>query len=294
MITRRRLSALALASLAAYTAFSRGASARASFGGLADAFERIEQRSGGRLGVGVIDTASGAFIGHRSDELFPMCSTFKLLCAAAVLRRVDAGTEQLARRIAVTQADVLDYAPITKPHAGGEMAIFELCDAMVTMSDNTAANLLLNTMGGPTSVTNLARSIGDTVTRLDRTEPELNTAIPGDVRDTTSPRAMARSVETLTLGSALSPKSRAQLNTWLIGCKTGDARLRGGLPKGWLVGDKTGSGDNGTSNDAAVIWPTGHAPLIITAYLTLSGADAGQRAATFAASSKAVADTIEG
>jgi beta-lactamase class A len=293
MLTRRRFTTTTLGAIAGATTIGRHASALDnSLSGLAEAFARIEADSGGRLGVGVLDTGTGATAGHRGDELFPMCSTFKCLCTAAILSRVDAGKEQLGRRIPVTSADLLDYAPVTKQRAGGDMTVAELCEAAVTLSDNTAANLLLASMGGPSAITQYARAIGDNVTRLDRTEPELNTAEAGDPRDTTTPLAMARNLQTLTLGVALLPASRDQLNAWLIGCKTGDTRLRAGLPKDWRVGDKTGSGVHGTSNDIAVIWPKGRAPITITAYLTQCSAADDKRNATIAAVAKAVADTI--
>jgi beta-lactamase class A len=295
LLTRRRFTTTALATIAGAATAGRQASALSSdnrLGGLAATFASIEADSGGRLGVGVLDTGTGAMAGHREDELFPMCSTFKFLCAAAVLARVDAGKEQLTRRIPVTSADLLDYAPVTKQHAGGDMTVAELCDAAVTVSDNTAANLLLASMGGPPAITQYARAIGDSVTRLDRTEPELNTSEAGDPRDTTTPHAMARNLQTLSLGVALSPASRDQLNKWLVGCKTGGTRLRAGLPQDWRVGDKTGSGAHGTSNDIAVIWPKGRAPIMITAYLTQSTATDDKRNAAIAAVGKAVAQAI--
>jgi len=295
MLTRRRFTSTALGAVAGATTIGWHASAKSAddrLGGLAEAFARIEADSGGRLGVAVLDTATGTTTGHRADEPFPMCSTFKFLCAAAVLARVDAGKEQLTRRIPVTSADLLDYAPVTKQHAGSDMTVAELCEAAVTVSDNTAANLLLASMGGPSAITQYARAVGDNVTRLDRTEPELNTAEAGDPRDTTTPLAMARNLQTVTLGVALLPASRDQLNAWLIGCRTGDARLRAGLPKDWRVGDKTGSGVHGTSNDIAVIWPKGRPPVMVTAYLTQCSAADDKRNATIAAIGKAVAESI--
>jgi beta-lactamase class A len=295
MLTRRRFTTTALATISGASTIDWHARAFGSEGklaGLAETFARIEADSGGRLGVGVLDTGTGELVGHREDERFPMCSTFKCLCAAAILFRVDAGKEQLARRIPVTSADLLDYAPVTKQHVGDDMTVAELCEAAVTLSDNTAANLLLASMGGPSAVTQYARAIGDNVTRLDRTEPSLNTAEAGDERDTTTPQAMARNLQTLTLGVALLPPSRDQLNAWLIGCKTGDARLRAGLPKNWRVGDKTGTGAHGTANDIAVVWPKDRAPVMITAYLTQCSAADDKRSATIAAIGKAVADAI--
>jgi beta-lactamase class A len=277
-------------------AFFRSTSAAAE-GGLAsigEAIAKIETDSGGRLGVAVLDTGSRALAGHRIDERFPMCSTFKTLAAAAILARVDAGKEQLARRVAVEQKDILSYAPITKQHVGHDMTVAELCEAMVTLSDNSAANILLASMGGPSSITNVARSLGDDITRLDRIEPELNESTPGDPRDTTTPAAMAKNLKLLTTGTALSAASRDQLIAWLVGCKTGDAKLRAGLPKSWRVGDKTGSGEHGSSNDAAVIWPEGKPPVIVTSYLTETAAPDDKRNATHAAVGRAVAAALGG
>jgi beta-lactamase class A len=293
MLTRRRFTATALATMAGCVGWHGAArSMEDGVDGLSETFARIEAASSGRLGVAVLDTKTGAMVGHRMDELFPMCSTFKFLCGATILSRVDAGQEKLERRIAVTSGDILDYAPVTKQHVGGDMSVDELCEAMLTLSDNTAANLLLASMGGPASVTQFARAIGDTVTRLDRTEPELNTAEAGDPRDTTTPAAMARNLRTLTIETQLSPASRERLNGWLIGCKTGDTKLRAGLPKDWRVGDKTGSGAHGTRNDIAVVWPVVHAPIMITAYLTQTTVDEDKRNAAFATIGKAVSATI--
>jgi beta-lactamase class A len=234
----------------------------------------IESASGGRLGVALRDTGSGAELLHRADQRFPMTSTFKTLVAAAVLARVDSGQEQLARRIPVQPADIVPYAPVTQPRVGGEpMTLAELCDAAVAVSDNSAANLLLRTIGGPAGLTAWIRSLGDDVTRLDRIEPELNSAIPGDPRDTTSPRAMLRTVEKLVLGNALRDRSRELLTAWLLGNKVGATRLRAGLPAGWRIADKTGAGANGTNNDVGVLWPPGRAPLVLAVYLTGSSVD---------------------
>jgi beta-lactamase class A len=165
---------------------------------------------------------------------------------------------------------------------------------MVTLSDNSAANILLASMDGPSSVTALARSLGDGITRLDRIEPDLNEAAPGDARDTTTPAAMAKNLKALATGSALSVASRDQLIAWLVACKTGETKLRAGLPKSWRVGDKTGSGSHGSSNDVAVIWPDGRAPLIVTSYLTETAAPDDKRSATHAAVGRAVAAAIAG
>jgi beta-lactamase class A len=243
-----------------------------------DQIAALEAREGGRLGVAVLDTASGSSLAHRAEERFPMCSTFKLLAAAAVLSRVDAGAEKLDRKIPYGQADLLEYAPVTKAHvAEGAMSLGDLCAAAIDWSDNTAANLLLQAIGGPAGFTQFARSLGDDVTRLDRNEPTLNTAIPGDERDTTSPLAMLRAMRAVLLDKKLSETSRRQLETWLIGDKVGDKRIRAGLPPSWRVGDKTGSGDNGTANTIAILWPPGRAALLATVYYTGSSASVDAR-----------------
>jgi beta-lactamase class A len=241
---------------------------------VAKSLDELEARNGGRLGVAALDTAGGRRLGHRADERFPMCSTFKFLLAALVLARVDDGTERLDRRIVYSEKDLESYSPVTKQHVGRPgMSLAELCDASVALSDNTAANLLLTTLGGPAALTAFARGLGDELTRLDRIEPALNQAAPGDPRDTTSPAAMLGDMQRLLVGDALSSGSRQRLIGWLVGCKTGDKRLRAGFPAGWRVGDKTGTGANGTANDIAIAWPVhglskGRTPILVTAYYT--------------------------
>lgn len=231
-------------------------------------FVELERRNGGRLGVAAFDSVSGRRIGYRGEERFPMCSTFKFLAAAFVLARVDRGEEQLDRRIVYSTQDLVTYSPITKDHVGpAGLSVAELCDATMTLSDNTAGNLLLASFGGPAGLTAYARSLGDQTTRLDRIETALNESLPGDPRDTTSPAAMLGTMQRLLLGDALSAASRERLTDWLIANKTGDKRLRAALP-GWKVGDKTGTGGNGSANDIAIVWPTGRAPLLVTVYYT--------------------------
>ena len=241
-------------------------------GGVQDRLQALEQKHGGRLGVCILDSGSGDRIGHRADERFPMCSTFKFLAAAQVLSRVDRGEERLDRRIAYTKDDLVTYSPVTEQRVGTGMTLAELCHATITVSDNTAGNLLLASFGGPAGLTAFARSLGDKTTRLDRWETQLNEAIPGDPRDTTTPAAMADNLRKLLLGDALSPASRKQLADWLIATTTGDKRIRGGLPKGWRAGDKTGTSGKGETNDIAIVWPPGRAPLLVTAYYAESTA----------------------
>jgi len=252
-----------------------GAARRVAAGGdtVAEALERrfaaIERPTGGRLGVAILDTGSGLRAGRRADERFPLCSTFKVLAAGAVLQRVDAGHEDLARRIRFGKDRLVDYSPVTEHHAGGAgMSLGEICAAALDYSDNTAGNLLLETLGGPPEVTRFARSLGDPVTRLDRTETRLNEALPGDPRDTTTPQAMLRDLHALLLGNVLSPASRRQLLAWMTACTTGAKRLRAGVPADWQVADKTGSGDHGTANDIGILAPPGRAPVLVTVYLT--------------------------
>ncbi len=227
----------------------------------------LERRNGGRLGVAALDTASGRRVGHRGDELFPLCSTFKFLAAAFVLARVDRGEEKLDRRVVFSDKDLVTYSPVTKNHVGpGGMSMAEICEAAVTLSDNTAGNLQLASFGGPAGLTAYARSLGDRATRLDRIETELNEAKPGDPRDTTTPAAMLDTMQRLLISDALSASSRDRLIGWLLASKTGARRLRAGLPADWRVGDKTGTGNNGTANDVAIAFPPGRAPILITAY----------------------------
>ena len=261
---------------------------------LAEELSEIEAKSGGRLGVAVLDTLTLKQAGNRADERFPMCSTFKLLAAAAVLARVDAGQERLDRRVRFEAGDLVVNSPITKDRVGeGGMSLEELCEAAMTVSDNTAGNLLLASLGGPAALNAYARSLGDTRTRLDRIEPQLNEAIPGDPRDTTTPAAMLSNLRALVLGSVLSATSREHLTRWLVGNKTGDTRLRAGLPAGWRVGDKTGSGERGTTNDVGVVWPPDRVPILVVIYLTETPAAAEQRNATLAAVGRAVASALD-
>ena len=236
----------------------------------------IEAVSGGRLGVAVLQ-ADGRLDGHRLDERFPMCSTFKWLAAACVLHRVDAGLERLERRVRFGRDVLLPHSPVAARHVGAGMTVGELCHAAITTSDNAAANLILASFGGPAGLTRYARSLGDEVTRFDRTEPSLNEARPGDPRDTTTPRAMARLLHAALLGDALSPRGREQLARWLEATETNGARLRADLPAGWRMGSKTGSGARGTTNDVGIFWPPGRPPVIVAAYLTESEAPEAAR-----------------
>ncbi|MBA9897485.1 PEN family class A beta-lactamase, Bcc-type [Burkholderia cepacia] len=234
----------------------------------------LESSVGGRLGVCAIDAASGRVIAHRADERFPFCSTFKAMLSAAVLAQSVERPALLQQRVTYTRADLVNYSPVSEKHVGEGMTVAALCEAAIQYSDNSAANLLMKLLGGPSAVTAYARSIGDDTFRLDRWETELNTALPGDLRDTTTPAAMAASMRVLMVGDALPAAQRAQLVAWMRGNKVGDKRLRAGVPAGWTVGDKTGTGDYGTTNDAGVVWSPSRAPIAVAVYYTQARADA--------------------
>ena len=258
------------------------------------AMKGIEQNAQGRLGVSMLDTETGLALGWRQDERFAMCSTFKLLLAGWMLSLVDQGRENLNARVHYAPADVVEYSPVSAPRAGpgGGLTVGELCSATVSLSDNTAANVLLERHGGPAALTRYLRALGDTITRLDRNEPTLNEAAIGDVRDTTTPLAMLQTMQKLVLGESLSASSRAWLQRWLIETSTGDKRLRAGA-SGWKVGDKTGTaGSSGTANDVAVLWPPGasghRGAVLVTCYLTRSAVAPEQRDAAIAAVGRTV------
>ena len=234
-----------------------------------ESLRRIEQKTGGRLGVFALDTQTGRRLAVRADERFAMCSTFKWLLAAQALAAVDRSQLALDQRVPFTSDDLLEHAPFAKEHVRrGYMKVEDLARAAVVVSDNTAANLLLDKLGGPQGLTQFARSLGDPTTRLDRNEPTLNGNEAGDVRDTTSPRAMVLLMNRILCGDALSPASQQRLSGWLMACETGKARLRAGLPPDWLVGDKTGTGEHGACHDVAIARPPGRGPVLIAAYLS--------------------------
>lgn len=254
-------------------------------------WQDLEAGVAGRLGVAVLDTADGRLQGHRLDERFPMCSTFKWLASALVLHRVDTGQERLDRRLRFGREVLLPHSPVTSLHAGGEgMTLAELCEATITISDNAAGNLILDSFGGPAALTRYARKLGDTMTRLDRWETELNEARPGDPRDTTTPRAMATALRATMVGDALSPASREQLVRWMEATRTNGQRLRAGLPPGWRMGSKTGTGARGTTNDVGVFWPPGRSPIVVAVYLTETDAAESARNAAVAGVARQIAD----
>lgn len=253
----------------------------------------IEARLGGQIGVAALDTGSGKRLDYRAEERFPMCSTFKFLAAAAVLRRVDEKQDQLDRFVSYDAKDILEYAPVTKAHLKeGGMTLGALCEAAIEQSDNTAGNLLLDAIGGPAGVTNFARSLGDQVTRLDRKEPDLNSAIPGDDRDTTTPGSMLADMTRILTDDVLSRSSRRQLEDWLQQNKTGTGMIRAGVPTNWIIGDKTGRGANGATNDIAIMHPPDRAPVLLAIYSVGSTATLDDREAAIAEVAKIVTESF--
>ena len=252
----------------------------------------LEQSFDGRLGVHAIDTGSGEALGYRAGERFPMCSTFKVVLAAAILQQGTVTPGLMQRRIRYAAADLVAYSPITERHLADGMTVAQLCAAAIQYSDNTASNLLMQVLGGPQAVTAYARAQGDPAFRLDRWETALNSALPGDERDTTTPAAMSATLQRLALDRQLAPPQGAQLQEWLLGNTTGAARIRAGVPAHWKVGDKTGTGDYGTSNDVAILWPGQRAPVALAIYLTGRRPDARPRSDIVAAAAAVVANWL--
>jgi len=254
--------------------------------------EMLENKSGGKLGLTVVDTSDGTTYSWRGDEKFPLCSTSKVMVVAAILKKSESNTNLLAKKITINKSDMVNYNPITSKYIDSSMTITELSKAALQYSDNAAMNKLLSYLGGPRYATQFARTIGDKAYRLDRNEPGLNTAIPSDGRDTTTPSAMAETLNKLILGNALKKEQKAKLTEWMKGNTTGLNSIKAGLPAEWTVADKTGSGDYGTTNDVAVIWPKNHAPVILTTYFTQPEKDASARKDVLASAAKLIAEAI--
>ncbi|MGN9914326.1 class A beta-lactamase [Phytohabitans sp. LJ34] len=236
------------------------------------AFEPLEARFQARLGVFGVDTGSGRTVEHRADERFAYASTFKALAAAAVL--ADTSSAELDKVVRYAQADLVSHSPVTEKHVGTGMTLRAIADAAVRYSDNTAGNLLLERLGGPAGFERALRGLGDRVSDPERTETALNEAKPGDVRDTSTPRAFATDLRAYAVGDALGAEDRDVLVGWLRGNTTGDKLIRAAAPAGWEVGDKTGGGGYGTRNDIAVLWPPGGAPIVLAIMSTRGERDA--------------------
>ncbi|MEU4562171.1 class A beta-lactamase [Actinoplanes sp. NPDC023936] len=250
------------------------------------AFDDLEREYRARLGVYALDTGSGRTVAHRQDERFAHASTFKALQAAVVLR--DASDQDLRRVVKYKTSDLLEYAPITSKHVTTGMTVSDLLAASVQYSDNTAANLLFKEVGGPDGLERKLRELGDETTNVDRIEPHLNEATPGDARDTSTPRALGTDLAQFVLGDALPAERRKTFTDLLVGNTTGDTYIRAGVPDGWKVGDKTGSGGYGTRNDIAVVWPKTGEPIIIAVQSDRGVKDAESQDALIAEATEAV------
>lgn len=240
------------------------------------ALRDLEQQRGARVGVFAVDTGSGRTFGYRQDERFAFDSTFKALACGALLHAHPLSSGFFDQVQHFTKDELVANSPISNTRVDSGMTASELCHAAITVSDNTAGNQLLKLLGGPQALTAFLRSIGDQTTRMDRWEPDLNTNIPGDERDTSTPAALAADYRALVVGDALAAPERAQLTDWLLATSTGGERIRAGLPADWKTGDKTGTGDYGTANDIAVTWPTGNAAPLVVAVLTTKPDQAAQ------------------
>ncbi|MFF1922601.1 class A beta-lactamase [Streptomyces sp. NPDC058221] len=250
------------------------------------AFRELERRFDARLGVYALDTGSGRTVAHRPDERFAYASTCKALLAGAVLDRNS--LRQMDRLVRYSRDDLISASPVTEQHVDSGMTLRELCDAAVRYSDNTAANLLFHELGSPRALQDALRSLGDDVTRCDRYEAVLSEATPGDLRDTSTPRALATGLRAYVLGSTLPADKRAVLTDWIRRNTTGDHTIRAGTPDGWQVGDKTGTGGYGTRNDIAVVWPPGAAPITLAVLSRRDTKDAERDDALIAGAAKAV------
>jgi beta-lactamase class A len=269
-------------------------SAKAQKAGDASAkFAELEKRTGGRLGVATMHAAGNKLVEYRAHDRFVMASTFKVLAVAAVLKRVDEKKEKLDRIVPYSEAQLLEYAPVTRAHVKeGGMTVEALCAAAITQSDNTAANLLLETFGGPKGLTEFARSLGDEFTRLDRMEPELNSAAPDDDRDTTTPAAICNDLQRLLTLNVLSPESRQRLEDWMVENETGAKMIRASVPGDWKVGDKTGRSGNGASNDIAILRPPTGGPFFLAIYLNVPGKSSDERDALVAEAATIALETV--
>ncbi|WP_440446501.1 class A beta-lactamase [Nocardia amamiensis] len=252
----------------------------------------LERKFGARLGVYALATGTGVTVAYRADERFAFCSTFKGLAAAAVLQRNP--LSHLDTVVTYTEADLTKNASITPRHVATGMTIGQLCDAAIRYSDGTAGNLLLRDLGGPAELTAFVRGLGDTVTRMDRIEPLITEATPGDQRDTSSPRALGSDYQKIVLGDALPDEKRAFLRDLLErnATRAGARRIRAGIPQGWTVADKTGTGDYGTLNDIAIVWPPGSAPLVVAIMSSKADRDAAYDEALLAEAAASVVSAL--
>ena len=262
------------------------------FSPLRRAITAVERSAGGPIGISLLDTHTGERIGHRANDRFPLCSTFKLLLAARLLHGADKGQWAMIERLPVTKADMLFNAPFTEKRIGGSASLLELAEAMAVVSDNPAATIGLARVGGPAALTRWLRAIGDQTTRLDRNEPEMNNETPGDPRDTTTPAAMLATSRALVEGHILSPVARKTLYGWMQASKTADTMIRAALPPSWQEANKTGAGSWRARNIVSVMTPPGRNPIWVAAYLFAAKSELAERNRQFVPLGRAIVESV--
>ena len=262
------------------------------FSPLRRAITAVERSAGGPIGISLLDTHTGERFGHRANDRFPLCSTFKLLLAARLLHGADKGQWAMIERLPVTKADMLFNAPFTEKRIGGSASLLELAEAMAVVSDNPAANIGLARVVGPAALTRWLRAIGDQTTRLDRNEPEMNNETPGDPRDTTTPAAMLATSRALVEGHILSPVARKTLFGWMQASRTADTMIRAALPPGWQEANKTGAGSWRARNIVSVMTPPGRNPIWVAAYLFAAKSELAERNRQFVPLGRAIVESV--
>lgn len=255
---------------------SASASASAASAAQQAAFAQLESQFSATIGVYAIDTGTGQTVTYQADTRFAYCSTMKAFAAEVLLQRDT--DSQLQQTVHYSTSDLVDYSPVTSLHVTTGMTLNAIMTAAIEVSDNTAYNLMLQQIGGPTALQTALRNLGDKTTNVNRTEPTVNSATPGDPRDTTTPRAIAADLRAAVLGTDLTPARRTQLTAWLVGNTTGGPYIRAVVPADWKVADRTGNGDYGTRNDIAVLWPAGGGAPIVLAVLSHRGTAAAPSA----------------
>ena len=258
-----------------------------------EAAHEVEAELDARVGLAILDTVTGTRWLYNADQRFPMASTFKVLACGALLAHADAGTERLVRKVRITQADLVTYSPVTEKWVGQEVSLADLCAATLRTSDNTAANKVLDAIGGPAALTAFLRSLGDARTRLDRWETALNEGAPGDLRDTTTPTSMVATLHKLLLGNALLTASRDLLVGWLESNAVGGPLLRAGIPGDWRIADRSGAGGYGSRGVVGVMWPPGRPPIIAAIYITQTQASMDVRNTAISRIGRALAEAMQ-
>ncbi|WHZ02884.1 class A beta-lactamase [Neobacillus sp. YX16] len=254
-------------------------------------FAELESKFDARLGVYAIDTSTNRTVSYRPNERFAYASTYKALAAGALLQHYS--IDQLDELVTYKSEDIVSYSPVTELHVDTGMTLWEVIEAAVRYSDNTAGNLLLEKLGGPEGFETTLRQIGDNVTQVDRYEPDLNSAVPGDKRDTSTPKSLATSLQAFAVSDFLPTEKRKILTDWMRGNTTGDALIRAGAPTGWEVDDKSGAGSYGTRNDIAIVWPPNRAPIVIAVLSSRSTQNAAYDNALVAEAAKVALNVLK-